>query len=198
MKSSVKLKNKTILNHISKLISSASYRYECNSAIITGEILINELSNIFPIKTLLSNQENYLQVDKSLILDKLELKKISKLPSLQGPIAEIPLPNFQNISNKSKIAILDQITDPGNMGTIIRSALAFGIEGIHITKGSCDPFNDKVIRSSKGAVFKLPISYEPFTPLDVDAFYLLLADMNGPSSYEYSFEKKTFSNSVKQ
>ena len=174
-------KNNPLFKHLSKLIALPSYRYECKTALISGTILIQELSLILPIKTLLFEQEIFLKAEKSFFCSAALLKALTKLPSVQGPVAEVPLPPFVNISSKERIAILDEINDPGNMGTLIRSAKAFGIDGVHITKGSCDPFNDKVIRSSKGAVFSLPISYEPYTELDFSSHRMLLADMKGTS-----------------
>ncbi|MCH9621811.1 MAG: 23S rRNA (guanosine-2'-O-)-methyltransferase RlmB [Chlamydiia bacterium] len=172
-------KNNPIFKHLKKLISNAAYRYECKSVVITGDIIINEISSLTPIKTHLSEQEISLKAENKYKVPKDLLKSLLLLPSNQGSIAEVILPEFKNISGFKKIAIFDRITDPGNMGTMIRSALAFGIEGIHITKGSCDPFNDKVIRSSKGAVFKIPLSYESHTELKIENFDLLLADMKG-------------------
>ncbi len=177
-------KSNPVLKHFSKLITSASYRYQCKSALISGDILIKEISSLLPIKTLLSEQEISLKAEKSYLCSEAILKAITKLPSIQGAVAEVALPPFVDISSKKKIAIFDEITDPGNMGTLIRSAKAFGLEGIHITKGSCDPFNDKVIRSSKGAVFSLPISYEPYTELDTKSHTMLLADMEGTNCRE--------------
>lgn len=58
---------------------------------------------------------------------------------------------------KKHIVFLDRIQDPGNLGTIFRSSLAFGAGGIVLTKGSLDPFNTKVIRASAGAAFSLPL-----------------------------------------
>ncbi|MCH9811497.1 RNA methyltransferase [bacterium] len=172
-------KNNPILKHIQKLIHKASYRYAQKSVIITGDILIKEISTLLPIKTLLHFQENSLPAEKSFLVEKALLQKIVGMHSLQGPVAEVAMPSFVELNSKKKIAILDNITDPGNMGTLLRSALAFGIDGIHITKGSVDPFNDKVIRSSKGAVFKIPLSFEPYTNLDSKNFTCLLADMEG-------------------
>lgn len=53
--------------------------------------------------------------------------------------------------------LLDSIQDPGNLGTLIRTAKAAGIDGIFLGKGSVDPFNGKVVRSAMGAIFKLPL-----------------------------------------
>lgn len=55
--------------------------------------------------------------------------------------------------------VLDQVRDPGNFGTIIRTARAAGLKEIHLTKGSADPFQDKVIRSASGAQFSLAMRY---------------------------------------
>ena len=55
---------------------------------------------------------------------------------------------------------MDDIQDPGNMGTIIRSADAFSIDLIIVSKGSCDILNSKVVRSSMGSVFNVPILYD--------------------------------------
>lgn len=181
-------KNNPIFKHIAKLLSSATYRYNQKSAVVQGDIIINEILPLLPIKTLLTDQENSIKANETYLLSKELLKSISGLPSITGAVAEITLPSFKDLSEYKKIAILDQVSDPGNMGTLIRSALAFGIEGIHITKGSCDPFNDKVIRSSKGAVFKIPLSYEPFTPLNTEGFELLLANMDGTNSGDLSLD----------
>lgn len=183
-------KNNPIFKHLTKLCASAAYRYAQKSVVITGDILIKEISSILPIKTLLTNQELSLKSEETYLVEKKLLKSITGLSSIQGPIAEVALPKFVDLSKKNKIVILDNISDPGNMGTIIRSALAFGIDGIYITKGSCDPFNDKVIRSSKGAIFKIPLSYEPYTPLDISPFELLLADMEGENSHTIELPKK--------
>ncbi len=55
------------------------------------------------------------------------------------------------------IAVAESVQDPGNLGTMIRAALAFGATGLIATAGSVDAFNPKVVRSAMGALFKLPV-----------------------------------------
>ena len=56
-----------------------------------------------------------------------------------------------------KVVYLDCVNDPGNVGTIIRTALAFDYDAVIFSSGSCDPYNEKVVAASKGAIFSLPI-----------------------------------------
>lgn len=58
---------------------------------------------------------------------------------------------------RTLIAIAESVQDPGNLGTMIRTALAFGATGLVATAGSVDAFNPKVVRSAMGALFKLPV-----------------------------------------
>lgn len=185
-------KQNTIVKHLVKLVSTASYRYKSGQCVIFGDILIKEISSFSSIKTLISLQENSIKAEEKYIASEEVLKKITKLPSMQGPVALVSLPNFVDISKKKKIVIIDGVKDPGNLGTILRSALAFGFEGVHLTKECCDPFNDKVIRSAKGANFVLPISYEPFTKLELSNFYLLLAHMEGTNSKDIILDDKPY------
>lgn len=55
------------------------------------------------------------------------------------------------------IVVLDTVQDPGNLGTIMRSGLAFGATAMVLTKGTTDPFSPKVVRSAMGALFALPV-----------------------------------------
>lgn len=59
-----------------------------------------------------------------------------------------------------KYLLLDRVSDPGNLGTIMRSAVAFNIDTLIVSLNSCDIYNDKVIRASEGAIFKLNIISE--------------------------------------
>lgn len=59
----------------------------------------------------------------------------------------------------SRILILEDIQDPGNLGTMLRTAEAAGFNGVIINKGTVDPYNPKAVRSSMGAVLRLPFSY---------------------------------------
>lgn len=56
-----------------------------------------------------------------------------------------------------RLLIADNIRDPGNLGAILRSAAAFGIEGVYLSTGSIDIYNPKVVRASMGALFVLPV-----------------------------------------
>ncbi len=60
-----------------------------------------------------------------------------------------------------KYLMLDQVSDPGNLGTIIRSAVAFNIDTLILSDDSCDVYNDKTIRATEGALFRLNIIREP-------------------------------------
>lgn len=65
-----------------------------------------------------------------------------------------------NIYEGNKYLLLDGIQDPGNLGTILRSSLAFGVDTVILSEDSCDLYNDKVVRASEGAIFKLNILRE--------------------------------------
>ena len=56
-----------------------------------------------------------------------------------------------------KVVYLDKVNDPGNIGTIIRTALAFDYDAVILSEGCCDCYNEKVVSATKGALFSLPI-----------------------------------------
>ena len=114
-----------------------------------------------------------------------QLKQISDVKSTQGVVASFSIPaNLSEIAalrteldqrKTRKILLCDSVSDPGNLGTLLRSALAFGF-GIVVLCGACvDPYSPKVVRSSAGAIFGLEL-YE----LDINPV-LKLASESGIS-----------------
>lgn len=88
------------------------------------------------------------------------MKKIADTKNPQGLMAVVRIPDH-NLSdlleNSQYILMLDKIQDPGNMGTLIRSAEASGFDGILLTGGSTDPYSSKCIRAATGAVSHIPV-----------------------------------------
>lgn len=80
---------------------------------------------------------------------------------------------IKNIKNLEKVIVLDKVQDAGNMGTIIRSAVSFGVKNIVCIKGSVDVYSSKVIRSTMGAIDKINVFY-----VDVDNMLLLKRELN--------------------
>lgn len=90
-----------------------------------------------------------------------------------------------------KIVILDGIKDPGNAGTIIRSAEAFGFTDCIFFNDSVDPYNSKVIRGSMGSFFRVRIMEEDsITDLKSKNYKLLALDMKGKALSDYQFHGK--------
>lgn len=84
------------------------------------------------------------------------IQKLSSSSTPQGIVFVCKMFNHHH-RTMDKIVYLDGISDPGNMGTIIRTALAFGYDGVVYSPGSVSMYNPKVIASSKGAIFALPV-----------------------------------------
>lgn len=83
------------------------------------------------------------------------MKKISDMESISEYYGVCYKKEDKDIGNK--IIILDNIQDPGNLGTIIRSAVAFNFDSVVISKGTVDLYNPKVIRSTKGMLFNMNV-----------------------------------------
>jgi len=90
-----------------------------------------------------------------------QMRSISETETPQGILAIFPLPSqdLTELHGPSirKVIICDEVADPGNLGTLIRSALAFDFDMMIVTGSTVEPFAPKVIRASAGAVFGLPI-----------------------------------------
>ncbi len=86
---------------------------------------------------------------------------ISDTQTPQGVLAVIKALDksalFDTIKNGGKFLVLDNVQDPNNLGTILRSAEAFGVTGVILSADCCDVYNPKVVRGSMGAVFRLPV-----------------------------------------
>lgn len=85
---------------------------------------------------------------------------ISDTESPQGFLCIIKtldkISQFDTIKNNGKLLALDNVQDPSNLGTILRSAEAFGVDGIVMSEDCCDIYSPKVVRGSMGAVFRIP------------------------------------------
>ena len=83
------------------------------------------------------------------------IKKLSNTISPQKIVGVCKKLEEKELGNK--VLILDDIQDPGNLGTIIRSSVAFGIDSIVLSNNTVDLYNDKVLRSSEGMIFHINI-----------------------------------------
>lgn len=132
--------------------------------LVSGKKMILDLSSFYSIHTLFFTKTppNSLRAEKILRVSPELLKKISGVEEKDGCAALVPLPRPQPLETKSRLLILDKVSDPGNLGTLWRTALALGWDGVWLTPGTVDPFNDKALRAAKGATFRLP--YERIDP----------------------------------
>jgi TrmH family RNA methyltransferase len=80
----------------------------------------------------------------------------------QGVLAVFPIPRYPRPVSTSLTLIIDQLRDPGNLGTILRTAAAAGADMVLLPPGNADPFSPKVIRAAMGAHFRLPIFQVPY------------------------------------
>lgn len=148
-----------------KLINSLkrkSKRIEFNLFVVEGIKNVQELLNsnfkIFKLFTLEEEKSNF---PNSIVVSEKELSRISHLKSPNKVLALVKIPNSKTGIIKYKTTlVIDTVKDPGNLGTIIRTADWFGISQIVCSKESVDCFNSKVIMATMGSIFRVNIEYK--------------------------------------
>jgi len=87
------------------------------------------------------------------------MERIAATESPQPVMAVVRMPatSIADLAGSALVVVCDRIADPGNLGTILRSAEAAGAGGVVLVAGSVDPFNPKVVRASAGAIFHVPV-----------------------------------------
>lgn len=100
---------------------------------------------------------------------------ISDTQNPQGVLGLTPISYETVIPRQGQYIYCDRLQDPGNLGTIVRTAVCFGFSGIVIGPETTDPFSPKAVRSSMGAVFRLPVIFADCQP----EFPIIVADLQG-------------------
>lgn len=133
-------------------LNEKKYRDETGLFLVEGEHLVNDARQFgFLIETLSTESEGT-------IVSSDVMKKISKLDCPPRIIGVCKKSNKSELTDR--ILILDAVQDPGNMGTLIRSAVGFGFNTLVLGPGCVDPYSPKVIRSTQGAIFRINLIYD--------------------------------------
>lgn len=132
-------------------LNSKKYRDETGMFIVEGEHLVEEALKYMEVVEVFSldGRENTTHVSESVMAKLSDLKSVPKVLAV--------LKKKENSIPNGNIIVLDNIQDPGNLGTIIRSARAFDFSAIILSEDSVDEYNSKVIRASEGMMFSTNI-----------------------------------------
>jgi len=174
-KGGIRKKNRSFVVEGIKLVDEA-LEYGNVLDIIVSESLYHEIvSGDLARNGLLSDNGKHIikqvkQGTSLTVVSDAVFKSVSETITPQGILAEVEMPkhrlleeNFLEIAyektGKIKLLILEDTADPGNLGTIMRTAEAAGVTGVIMGKGTVDIFNPKVVRSTMGSIFRLPFAY---------------------------------------
>ncbi len=157
--------NETIKYFIS--LNDKKTRMNAKRFIVEGYHLVNEASKTNLLEAIISTDEKELKkinnVKRYLVNDAI-INKIATTKNPQNILGIVKMldHNITNLvpiikENKTKLIMLDDVNDPGNLGTIIRTAAGLGYDGIIMSPNTVDLYNEKVIRSTQGVMFKIPI-----------------------------------------
>jgi len=200
---------KNQLNYFIQL-SQKKFRDEYKKFVVEGHKLILEaLTHGIECEVLLSTQ-NYFKTNSTLfenrfiskqeihIIKKNELEKIADTKTPQEIIGIFHFPELAKIeySKHKLLAVLENISDPGNLGTILRNCDWFGIKSVFAGIDCANVYNPKVIRASAGAIFHVNIFQNvnlinQIKELKKNGFTVLCADLNGKNIYEFIVPSKS-------
>ena len=138
-------------------LKDKKYRDKSNKFFVEGIDLIDEAyrNNLLEDLYIVSGKENiYSDISCTYVTEEV-MKKISDMDSASDYFGVCKKLKEKTIGNK--LLVLDNIQDPGNLGTIIRSAVAFGFDTIVMSNDTVDLYNPKVVRSTKGMLFNINI-----------------------------------------
>lgn len=157
----------SVHNDIIKLVISLKdkkNREELSLFVAEGFKQVTEIPKGWKIKFVLAGEKyKDFKTDKLYITTEKIFKKISDTKTPQEILAVVEKKKFdidEVLKNKGIFIIADTLQDPGNIGTIIRTAESFGCKGIFVSKNSVDIYSDKVVRSTMGAIFNIPVIQE--------------------------------------
>ena len=137
------------------------YRQSEQAFLVEGEHLVGEALSAGVVKEILVREDAL--IDEALVqgsevytLKATLFDKLAKTESPQ-PVMAVCRIGASQIEGHNRLLLLDGIQDPGNLGTLVRSAAAFGFDGIILGDGCVDLYNEKTVRATQGALFKIGI-----------------------------------------
>jgi RNA methyltransferase, TrmH family len=143
-----------------KSLSLKKNRIKEKLFIAEGEKIVSELlRSDFEIKNIYATKEWKVNTDNITQISNAELQRISNLKSPNKVLAVVQFKNHKIIKHDGITLVLDEINDPGNLGTIIRMCDWFGVKQIICSKNTVDIFNPKVVQSAMGSAFRVQVHY---------------------------------------
>jgi len=148
-----------------KSLKQKKFRQEHKKILVEGirsvESIIDDgaiIDIVLYTKEFKSKNDNLIsKINKDLLneITEKEMNQLSNSVTPSGILVVTKFPEYKKFDTNRNAIFLDQISDPGNMGTIIRTAAWFGLDQIILSKGCIDPFNPKVVASAMGSHFQL-------------------------------------------
>jgi RNA methyltransferase, TrmH family len=183
-----------IVKHLMNLRKEKNYREEQNSCLLVGNKISIEMMQKKPslIKSVITSDNSKEFSFPTLYITDEIMKKITGVVSPEERAVEIFLPEKKEIKNEKFVLVLDKIQDPGNLGTLIRTAHGLNWDGIILTDETVDPFNDKALRAAKGSTFFIPLFFKSSSQIQSliqeKKFTPYLADLHGKNLQDMDFE----------
>lgn len=192
----IESKNNNLFKEIKKL-KEKKHRIKSNNYLIEGLRFVEEAikskvsidSIIFTESFKEKNPDLFLKINENIKLIQMNETLLKQLCSTENPQGIVGVINMQNKELKSGelVVLVDKVQDPGNMGTIIRTAHAAGAAGIVMTKGTVDIYNDKTLRSTMGSIFYIPIvednSLDFVKSLKKEGYKLVVSSLQGKNNF---------------
>ena len=166
-------------------------RIQSGFFIAEGEKIIDEfLDSKLEVVNIFSTLDKYNVSDYFISINSSQLKQISNLKTPNKVLGLFKVPKNSEIDLNSNIVALEEINDPGNLGTIIRLCDWFGIKNIICSSNSVDCYNPKVIQASMGSICRVNISYMDFQKLlDGKNYNTVAADLEGQNLKDFTFSE---------
>lgn len=170
----IESRENSLVKRLVRLSNDRKFRKEMQEMVCEGEKMLGEaLSSGMDIHDILLAEDAELDTEllrqaegqgaKLYICPSSLLGKVSNVKTPQGVVfsCERPVTELHVLQDAKRLMVLEGLQDPGNLGTIIRTADAFALDGIILCEGCVDPTSPKVVRATMGAAFRMPIAAAP-------------------------------------
>lgn len=182
-----------LVKRLVKLRDNKAFRAQEKSVLIVGVTLVSDVAARMPLKTLISIDPLPLNATESYLAPPNVLEKIIGISSHDLVAAEVEIPKPNSLENCKTVVVLDALSDPGNVGTVLRTAIALGWDGAFLTPKTADPFNDKALRAARGAPLFLPLRQGSYADLkklvQTKGLNVYIADVEGKKLTDVHFKK---------